>query len=191
MNSKDVYLLPFALATNSYSGMLNKQRNESLFVQVIYLYLIIMWWQQNTKTGVLKAIMIISAGLFPLFAIWVDTTVCTLWCKKTLIFMFLCVCLPSAGPPALWDKPPRSPGCLSGPPASSPTSPPGCLAFKIADIRQHVVTHKSQTQNLHHDMTFRNDNKHYFMAHDVYLIFLSVVFICVSAGFVYSQEGGP
>lgn len=34
--------------------------------------------------------------------------------------------LPSAGSPALWGTAPHSPGCLSGPAASSPTSPQCC-----------------------------------------------------------------
>lgn len=44
---------------------------------------------------------------------------------KNTVRTGLCT-LPSAGPPALWDKPPHSPGCLSGPRASSPAFPPGC-----------------------------------------------------------------
>lgn len=65
----------------------------------------------------------------------------------------MCACLPSAGPPALGDKPPHSPGCLSGPRASSPTFPPGCatsesqtfgnmssVSLKISVITIHSVS---------------------------------------------------
>lgn len=58
----------------------------------------------------------------------------------TYIHVYVCL-LPSAEPPALWDKPPHSLGCLSGPQVSSPTFPPGCgtSEWKTFDSTESVT----------------------------------------------------
>ena len=53
-------------------------------------------------------------------------------------------CLPSAGRPAPWGTPPRSPGCPSGRSASSPASPPGCALPPSASRQRQSQRHATQ-----------------------------------------------
>lgn len=59
-----------------------------------------------------------------------NDTVFEFWCRLRPISL----CLPSAGHPALGDKPPHCPGCLWGPAAWCPTCPRGRTASEIKRI---------------------------------------------------------